>query len=83
MQPSPPETATAHVAAHPVRIGVSLTGSNADTRIPIARRCWPGPLGIFQRIARKHGTKDLIDVPDPSSIPTRSTPRPRSLAHPR
>jgi Fe-S-cluster-containing dehydrogenase component/anaerobic selenocysteine-containing dehydrogenase len=45
--------------------GVSLTGSNADTRIPIA----PSDrglvaLGLYQRIARKHGMTDVPDVPE-------------------
>ena len=45
--------------------GVSLTGSNADTRITIApsERALVA-LALYERIARKHGMAGLPDVPD-------------------
>jgi molybdopterin-containing oxidoreductase family iron-sulfur binding subunit len=60
-----PETATLMSRHIQFESGVSLTGSNADTRIPIAPSLRGlAALALFQRIARKHGTKDLIDVPE-------------------
>jgi molybdopterin-containing oxidoreductase family iron-sulfur binding subunit len=45
--------------------GVSLTGSNADTRVAIAlSERGLVALGLFRRIAQKHGTAGVPDLPD-------------------
>jgi len=55
--------------------GVSVTGSNADTRVAIA----PSErglvaLGLFSRIAEKHGTTGLPDLPE-SALDARALDR--------